>query len=332
MTISRSRREVITRAILDAFHEAGATGVHVPEPSAHPRKYLVVRDGQHSSVWVYCWSLTPGGRPSLPNEYRIQMTSVQSPLLMNPDGHTVLLGYDPVREVFAGYDILRHSTFTSGSPSVQVDITTLNQALQRGLSFQVKTNDEIVVGIRNDMLRFYCENAPILHEFGSDSTHLDTVSRAARSGNISDRELEQLPQRRQLVVRETARWSRSSSFRKQVLSAYDNRCAVTRRKLDLVDAAHILPVEAGSRSIDHVRNGIALSPTYHRAFDKGLIFLDDVMVMHLNEDAANELTAKGLNAGIDGFAAHLGQIHLPYSPDLHPDPYFIQQANEYRRL
>ena len=327
-----SRRAIINRAILDAFYEAGATGVHVPEPAAHPRKYLVVRDGQHCSVWAYCWSLTPGGRPSLPNEYRIQMTSVQSPLEINPDGYTVLLGYDPDREVFAGYDILRHSTFTSGSPSVQIDDTTLNQALQNGLSFQVKSNDDAVVGVRSDLLLFYCENAPALHDLGEDSTYLDTVNRAARLEDISDQELEPLPQQRQLVVRETARWSRSSSFRKQVLSAYDNRCAVTRRKLNLVDAAHILPVEAGTRSIDHVRNGIALSPTYHRAFDNGLIFLNDEMVMHLNEDAANELHAKGSDAGIDGFAAHLGQIHLPYSSDLRPDPYFIQQANEYRRL
>ncbi len=327
-----SPRGVITRAILDAFHQAGATGIHVPEPAPHPRKYLVVRDRQHSSVWAYCWSLTSGGRPSLPNEFRIQMTSVQSPLQMNPDGYTVLLGYDAVREVFAGYDVLRHSTFTSGSPSVQIDNTTLNQALQNGLSFQVKSNDEIVAGIRSDLLLFYCENAGALHDLGEDSTYLETVNQAARSEDISDQQLEPLPQQRRLVVQETSRWSRSSSFRKQVLSAYDNRCAVTRRKLDLVDAAHILPVEAGSRSIDHVRNGIALSPTYHRAFDKGLIFLDDEMVMRLNEDAANELTAKGLHAGIDGFAAHLGQIHLPYSSDLRPDPYFIQQANEYRRL
>ena len=331
--MTTSRREVITRAVLDAFHEVGATGIHVPEAAAHPRKYLVVRDWQHSSVWVYCWSLTPGGRPSLPNEYRIQMTSVQSPLQMNPDGYTVLLGYDPDREVFAGYDILRHSTFTTGSPSVQIDDTTLNQALQNGLSFQVKSNGDTVVGVRSDLLLFYCENTLALHGLSEDLAYLGAVNRATRLEEIPDRELESLPQDRKLVVRETARWSRSSSFRKQVLSAYDNRCAVTRRKLNLVDAAHILPVEAGDRSIDHVRNGIALSPTYHRAFDNGLSsFLDDEMVMHLNEDAANDLHAKRLDAGMDGFAAHLGQIHLPYSSDLHPDPYFIQQANEYRRL
>jgi putative restriction endonuclease len=57
--------------------------------------------------------------------------------------------------------------------------------------------------------------------------------------------------------------------------AYGNRCAVTRVQLRLVDAAHILPVGT-TGSADHVRNGIALSPTYHRAFDAGLIYLDNV--------------------------------------------------------
>ena len=327
-----SRREVITRAIVDAIHESSAVGVYVPDLAAHPRKYLVVRDGKQSSVWAYCWSLTPGGRPALPHEYRIQMTSVQSPLHLNPDGYTLLLGYDPARDVFAGYDISRHSAFTSGSPSVQVDESTLNEALQSGLSFQVKSNDEVVVGVRSDLLLFYCENASELHTLGEDSTYRDTVARASRSEDIPDHELLSFPQQRQIVVRETARWSRSSSFKKQVLNAYDNRCAVTRRKLRLVDAAHILPVKAGSLSIDHVRNGIALSPTYHRAFDNGLIFLDGDMAMRLNTSAVDDLRLLGLDAGIEGFAEHLGEIYLPYTPELRPDPYFIQLANEYRGL
>ena len=291
-----------------------------------------MRDGRQSSVWVYCWSLTPGGRPSLPHEYRIQMTSVESPLQTNPDGHTVLLGYDPDREVFAGYDISRHSTFTSGSPSVQVDDSTLNQALQNGLAFQVKSNDEIVVGIRSDLLLFYFESANELHSLGEDSSYLEVVDRAAKSEEISDDEIQPLSLQRRIVVRRTSSWSRSSSFKKQVLSAYGNRCAVTRRQLKLVDAAHILPVKAGPASIDVVRNGIALSPTYHRAFDNGLIFLDDNLVMRLNEAAANELGGQGLGAGIDGFASHLGPIHLPYTEELRPDPYFIGLANQHRGL
>ena len=34
--------------------------------------------------------------------------------------------------------------------------------------------------------------------------------------------------------------------------------------------------------IDDVRNGIALSPTYHRAFDFGLIYVDQEYVMRIN--------------------------------------------------
>lgn len=323
-------REVINRAILDAIHESGAVGMFLQSSAAHPRVYLVARNGQQTSLWVYSWTLTHGGRKSLPNEYRIQMTSVQSPLPVNPDGDTILLGYEPDRGVFAGFDLARHQAFTGSSPSVQVSISTLNDCLQDGLAFQTKSNNEIAIGIRSDLLMFYCENAQELHRLGDDSKFIETAERVVKTPDIVDGVIQGLPQQRQLVIRETARWSRSSSFAKQVLNAYDNRCAVTRRKLKLVDAAHILPVTASDQSIDNVRNGIALSPTYHRAFDRGLIFLDESMVMRLNNSAVDNLVRRGLDSGIDSFIAHLGKIHLPYNPAQRPDPYFIRLANQYR--
>lgn len=273
--------------------------------------------------------LTPGGRPSLPHEYRIQMTSVQSPLAINHGGYTVLLGYQRDRNVFAGYDLTRHTTFTSGSPSVQVNVETLNQALQKGLSFETKSNNEIVVGVRSDLLFFYINHASELHQLGDDSVSLDIIRRASE---LEDVEVSSLPPQRQIVVRETSRWSRSTSFRRQVLSAYDNRYAVSRLQLRLVEAAHILPVAAGTRSIDDVRNGIALSPTYHRAFDKGLIYLDDSMEMRLNYRAVDDIHRLGLDGGIEELELRLGTIHLPFNSQQHPDPYFIRLANEYRGL
>ena len=325
-------RQVISRAILDAINESGAVGVLTQSSLAHPRVYLVANSSRQTSLWIYCWTLTHGGRKSLPDEYRIQMTTVESPLPMNPDGHTILLGYEPDREVFAGFDLERHRTFTGRSPSVQVSISTLNDCLQDGLAFQTKSNDEIAIGVRSDHLLFYCEHARELHGLGADSTFLESVERAVKIQDVDDDEILALPEQRQLVIRETARWSRSSAFTKQVLNAYDNRCAVTRRKLKLVDAAHILPVKAGDQSIDNVRNGIALSPTYHRAFDNGLIFLDESMVMRLNNSAADNLMRLGLDSGIDSFAAYLGKIHLPYNPEQRPDRYFIRLANNYRGL
>ena len=68
-----------------------------------------------------------------------------------------------------------------------------------------------------DLLLFYCENAGALHDLGEDSAYLATVNRAARSEDISDQELDPLPQQRQLVVRETARWSRSSQLQEASL-------------------------------------------------------------------------------------------------------------------
>ena len=72
---------------------------------------------------------------------------------------------------------------------------------------------------------------------------------------------------------------RSYIFRKAVLEIYNKQCAVTGLKIEslkqtlLVDACHIIPF---SKTYDDtIRNGIALSPTLHRAFDSGLIAIDD---------------------------------------------------------
>ena len=328
-----SRREAINRAVLDAITESGATGLHIRDPLSHPRKYLIAKDDGQTSLWVYAWSLTPGGRRALPNEYRIQMTSVESPLPTNPAGVTILIGYEPNLDVFAGYDLTRHSTFTTGSPSVQMNVNTLRQALQRGLAFETKSNGEVVIGVRSDHFLFYCERAAELHSLGDNVQSLESVvSRSAELNVVPDEETDSMPRERRRVVRETARWSRLASFRRQVLNAYENRCAVTRWQMRLVDAAHILPVAAGVESIDHIRNGIALSPTYHRAFDRGVIYLDEDMIMRLNRNASDELLRIGLGAGFHELESSLGRVHLPLDPNQRPDPDFIRLANRHRGI
>lgn len=72
---------------------------------------------------------------------------------------------------------------------------------------------------------------------------------------------------------------RSSVFRKAILEVYDNQCAITGLKVadaknrSLVDACHITPFNESYN--DSIRNGMALSPTFHRAFDRGLIAISD---------------------------------------------------------
>ena len=127
------------------------------------------------------------------------------------------------------------------------------------------------------------------------------------------------------------RVSRAANFRLQVLRAYGFRCAVTQMQLRLVDAAHILPVQAPG-SVDDVRNGVALSPTYHRAYDNGLIYLDESYVMKVNPEKGRELAALHLDGGIEVFKSSLNKIILPPDKGQWPHIPLIRKANSFRGI
>ncbi len=144
--------------------------------------------------------------------------------------------------------------------------------------------------------------------------------------------MERLAQPRRQIVQEVRRLARLGSFRKQVLQAYGNRCAITRVQLRLIDAAHILPVGAPG-SVDHVRNGIALAPTYHRAFDNGLIYLDESYVMKVNLSKVAQLRDDDLAEGLETFKEPLGStVYLPPDQNQWPSHRLIRRANELRRI
>ena len=247
-------------------------------------------------------------------------------------GPTVLIGYDPALKLFAGFDLALHRTFTAGSPSVQIDRTELAQAETDGLSFDRKGNEEIAVGVRPDMFMAYSMNASPLHRYGREANLLRLLTQVSHLQQPAAQEIEVLSTPRRRVVQEVSRLTRLANFRQQVLFAYGHRCAVTRVQLRLVDAAHILPVGAAG-SADHVRNGIALSPTYHRAFDAGLIYLDNDRRMRLNEAQLHALQYLDLAGGVDTFSAPLArQIFMPPDPNQRPAPDFIRRANRFRQI
>jgi putative restriction endonuclease len=84
---------------------------------------------------------------------------------------------------------------------------------------------------------------------------------------------------RPFVETTTTRLFRDRAFARHIQSAYDRTCAVSGLRIlngggrPEVQAAHIRPVtEHGS---DSVRNGIALSGTFHWMFDRGLLSIND---------------------------------------------------------
>ena len=86
-------------------------------------------------------------------------------------------------------------------------------------------------------------------------------------------------------------------------------------------------------TVDDVRNGIALSPSYHRAFDNGLIYLDPEYVMRINQSKADELSKIHRAGGIDSFSVPLERkIHLPSNRRQRPSRLMIRRANRFRRI
>ena len=79
-------------------------------------------------------------------------------------------------------------------------------------------------------------------------------------------------------------------------------------------------------------NGIALSATYHRAFDSGLIYLDEHYMMRINPEKEQVLAEAELDDGLHEFRRTLGRIHLPADRNQRPNVRFIRKANRYRRI
>jgi putative restriction endonuclease len=251
---------------------------------------------------------------------------------MNPDGSTILIGYEPDRQWFAGFDLRKHKVFSSKSPSIQININAIHTALRDGMSFTTKGNDEIAIGFRPDQILTYALNAEILHAQGADAKTVALLTKATSEEPITESELAALPKERQKVIQTVEKLARDSAFRRKVIVAYDRKCAVTGIQLRLIDAAHILPVGA-TGSNDEVNNGLCLSPTYHRAYDRGLIYLDESRKMRINPAQEQHLIGLKLHGGLELFKAPLGnEIFLPPDKKQWPNSALIRKANEFRKI
>jgi putative restriction endonuclease len=324
---------LLLKSINDALAESDASAVLISSSLKNPRRFVVQAGQNMFELWVYAWTLTHGGGAARPkDEYRIQITGIKPPFELNPSGPTILIGYEPNLQCFAGFDLEKHRSFSTRSPSIQIPITTLHSALQDGFSFVTKGNEEIAIGFRPDQFLAYALNSQLLHAQGADAAAVDLLAKAAALEEITPDDMEQIPTDRQRVVQTVSRLSRDSSFRRKVIAAYDQRCAVTRMQLRLIDAAHILPVGVEG-SNDEVANGLCLTPTYHRAYDRGLIYLDEDLVMRINPQKEQELILVGLAGGLDDFKAYLNKIiHLPYDKNQRPSVDLIRAANRFREI
>lgn len=164
-------------------------------------------------------------------------------------------------------------------------------------------------------------------------TEFDLILRAGFSAELRDTQNDiaevsgfdepQMPFQRPIVEMTVYRPFRERAFMTAVRTAYENRCAVTGLQLingggrPEVQAAHIQPVAKDGP--DAVRNGIALSGTFHWLFDRGLISIaDDYRI--LIADKVPEQARRIMNP--DGMAI------VPKGPLYRPNPFYLKFHRE----
>ncbi|MCB0482494.1 MAG: HNH endonuclease [Flavobacteriales bacterium] len=113
------------------------------------------------------------------------------------------------------------------------------------------------------------------------------------------KQLEKVAEHADKVEIEEEQFIRGATFKKVVPRLYENACAITglrivaKANISMVDACHIIPIaESG---IDHITNGIALTPTMHRAFDRGLIGVDENYRVLISSDFVENYSAHSLH-------------------------------------
>ena len=141
---------------------------------------------------------------------------------------------------------------------------------------------------------------------------------------------EQVPfvfeQIRERISYVSSRAVRDRIFRRTVLRAYGERCAITGLRLingggrAEVDAAHIRPVEKNGPDI--VSNGLALSGTAHWMFDRGLISLSDDLEVLVSRRVNDQESVRAL-INKNGYA------RAPHRPLERPHHHFLQWHREH---
>lgn len=160
------------------------------------------------------------------------------------------------------------------------------------------------------------EDHPLLPRVGSVEPLAEHYSGAG--------ELPQTPfvfeQERERITALTTRTVRDRVFRRVVLRAYDERCAVTGLKLingggrAEVAAAHIRPVEHDGPDI--INNGLALSGTVHWMFDRGLISLSDDLDILISRQVNDR-------DGVESLVNKTGRLIGPLAARDRPHPAFL---------
>lgn len=123
---------------------------------------------------------------------------------------------------------------------------------------------------------------------------------------------------RRYAMQLTRRRYHQERFRRAVLRAYRDSCAVcTLRERELLQASHIIR-DTDPEGIAGVVNGISLCGIHHLAYDRNLLGIDPKGIVHIASRLLDRLDGPMLTGGLQGF--HGAEILQPSSRSEQPEP------------
>ena len=165
---------------------------------------------------------------------------------------------------------------------------------------------------------YVTEDQPGRHQF---TLMADTGTKHADPENSLSQSV-----RREYVTRSVLYRLHQQQFRRMVLRAYREQCAICRlRHVQLLDAAHILP-DRHPQGEAAIPNGLGLCKIHHSAYDSNIIGIDARARVHVRQDILAEIDGPMLKHGIQEVAG--AQLRLPRRAESKPNPDFLAERFE----
>ena len=327
--------------IFSAITSSGWTiTVESPDLSKMPVDIIASNDEQTIPIRIFTWAIVKSGRTGerkvnwryLPDRivHRGSGDALRTKLRKN--AYNLLIGQSDELGVllFALFDPFIHREHLESSP-VQIRLETLKKAKSEGFAHQYKNTGDITIVFRaEDLMQVLQGLYDVVFKHKNKSAIAEKITEITDSENPVDQEnaFPRLTQRERAAA---LRALRDPGFRSRVLRAYHHKCAVCGIDLDFVIAAHVVSVGQGGS--DETKNGIALCPNHHEAFDMGFIGFDENYEVVLNRKQLKLLKDQGKETSVKVFLESVqDRIKLPRDPNLRPPPEYLRKALQERGI
>ena len=268
-----------------------------------------------------------------PDECRIQVSKTKAFLdILNTGDLIFFLGYSDDYGTLTAWNpfLFKERINKKNNISLFSRFSIQKKASEQGIAIYEDNNGQKIISFRPEYLGVYLVNFSEMHQ-SSEKSLLDLIKQSDELEETSESGEEITTKERRFTLTKQ-RQVRDPRFRKKVYLTYGNRCAFTGIQLDLIEAAHIVP-HSHELGTDEIQNGICLSPLHHKAYDAGLIYVDENYKIQINKKKVEYLEKVGKDGGLKKFIdLQYETMVLPEVDSKKPSKKYIHIANKIRGI